>query len=219
MSEFEDSDQLIYSKNAIEFVTVAAETCLFLEKTNSLEKPEFINKILKLLPLLYLKTSLVEEAELQLEEDLEDFVTEEDYEAIRAQIAGLLGPSDRYLEVFTRDMSLSDEAIATDISEDLADIYQDLKNFLLRYQMGVQEVMNDALVTCINSFKEYWGQRLVNCLRALHNAYYNPEVDENTEQEEDDEREKEKDDSTREHILSHQHSEKLDRFLDSFNAE
>ena len=128
MSEFEDSSQIIYSKNAIEFVTVAAETCLFLENTHSLEKTEFVDKILKLLPLLYLKTSMVDEAPLQLEDELEDFVSEEDYETIREQIASVLGYSDRYLEVFTKDISLSDEPIATDISEDLADIYQDLKN-------------------------------------------------------------------------------------------
>ena len=214
MSEFEDSNQIIYSKNAIEFVTVAAETCLFLENTHSLEKTEFVDKILKLLPLLYLKTSMVDEAPLQLEDELEDFVSEEDYETIREQIASVLGYSDRYLEVFTKDISLSDEPIATDISEDLADIYQDLKNCLLRYQIGVQEVMNDALVTCIAAFKEYWGQRLVNCLRALHNVCYNKD-----EQEEEPNEETEIHESTKEHILSHQHNENVDKLLDSFNAE
>ncbi|MDR3706579.1 MAG: DUF5063 domain-containing protein [Paludibacteraceae bacterium] len=211
MSEFEDSNQIIYSKNAIEFVTVAAETCLFLENTHSLEKTEFVTKILKLLPLLYLKTSMVDEAPLQLEDELEDFVTEEDYQTIREQIAFVLGYSDRYLEVFTKDISLSDEPIATDISEDLADIYQDLKNCLLRYQIGVQEVMNDALITCIASFKEYWGQRLANCLRALHNVCYNKDEQEQSEETEVLE-------STKEHILSHQHNEDFDKLLDSFNA-
>jgi hypothetical protein len=212
MSEFEDSNQIIYSKNAIEFVTVAAETCVFLEHAHTLEKTEFVTKILKLLPLLYLKTSMVDEAPLQLEDELEDFVTEDDYETIREQIASVLGYSDRYLEVFTKDISLSDEPIATDISEDLADIYQDLKNCLLRYQIGVQEVMNDALVACLTSFKEYWGQRLVNCLRALHNVCYNKDEQEQSEEPEVHE-------STKEHILSHQHNEDLDKLLDSFNAE
>ena len=32
--------------------------------------------------------------------------------------------------------------------------------------------MNDALVICREQFAEYWGQRLLNVLRALHAVRY-----------------------------------------------
>ena len=32
--------------------------------------------------------------------------------------------------------------------------------------------MNDALYACNEHFKSYWGQKLVNVLRALHSVYY-----------------------------------------------
>ena len=53
-------DHIVYSKNVIEFVTVAAETCLFLEHAADLSRPDFIQKSVKMLPLLYLKASLLE---------------------------------------------------------------------------------------------------------------------------------------------------------------
>lgn len=192
----EDNNQVIYGKNAIEFVTVAAETCLFLENAIEFEKKELLDRALKILPLLYLKTTTLEPLEQILEDDLEEFVTEEEYETVRQYIAQILGYSDRYLEVFTRDIQLSEEGIASDISEDLADIYQDLKNFLLRYQIGNEDIMTEALAVCQLNFKEYWGQRLVNCLRALHNAFYNSDEEEIDELEEDE--------SLKDSFLSHQ---------------
>ena len=48
-------NKLIYSKKSIEFATVVAETCLFLERVTEFTKSDFISKATKLLPLLYLK--------------------------------------------------------------------------------------------------------------------------------------------------------------------
>ena len=50
-------DERIYSKNIIEFVTVSAEYCAFIERVPELEKEEFLDKIIKILPLLYLKAT------------------------------------------------------------------------------------------------------------------------------------------------------------------
>ena len=47
-------DERIYSKNIIEFVTVSAEYCAFIERTPELEKEEFVDIISRLLPHLYL---------------------------------------------------------------------------------------------------------------------------------------------------------------------
>ena len=33
--------------------------------------------------------------------------------------------------------------------------------------------MNDALVVCREHFEEFWGQRLLNAMRALHDVKYN----------------------------------------------
>jgi hypothetical protein len=54
------------------------------------------------------------------------------------------------------------------LSEDLADIYQDIKNFVSVFRLENPETMNDALYLCKENFKEYWGQRLTNAMRAFH---------------------------------------------------
>ena len=105
--------------------------------------------------------------------DPDTFVTEEDYELIRMAVAEVLGSKDDYLEVFLPDMAYSDTPIKKCISEDLADIYQDLKDFISVFQLGLNETMNDSLVICKEHFEEFWGQRLVNTMRALHDVKYN----------------------------------------------
>ena len=64
------------------FVTVAAEMCGFLERVSQLKRRDFVDKALKLLPLLYLKVSLLPECERIDEFSVpETFVTEVDYPA------------------------------------------------------------------------------------------------------------------------------------------
>ena len=169
----EQTSQVIFDKNSIEFVTVAAEYCGFIERARGVEPGAFVDTALKILPLLYLKASLIPECEMIGEEDLEVFVTEEDYECVQYSIAQVLGAQDDYLEVFHPDMAYSDTPIKKCISEDLADIYQDLKDFIGVFQLGMNTTMNDSLYVCKEHFAEFWGQRLVNTMRALHNVKYN----------------------------------------------
>jgi len=161
-------DHIVYSKKVIEFVTVAAETCLFLEHANEFTKTDFVQKSIKILPLLYLDASLLNIPDPVFEEIPERFVNEEDYQYVHGLVEQLLGSDDSYLEVFHPDMALSDTPIAAFVSEDMADVYQELKDFAANYQLGDIDIMNDALVACLEAFGEHWGQKLLNALRALH---------------------------------------------------
>ena len=162
-------DERIYSKNIIEFVTVSAEYCAFIERVPELEKEEFLDKIIKILPLLYLKVTLLTPEEPEEDGFSEKFVTESMYESVRENIESLLGEDDSYLEVFQNDMKYSETPIIANVSEALADIYQDLKDFISVYRMGNEPQMLEALYICFENFVTYWGQQLVNVLRALHN--------------------------------------------------
>ncbi len=167
----------VYSANVIDFVTVAAEICLFLEHATEEPRNEFIIKSLKLLPLLYLKTAVQELPEPAFDDTPEKFVSEEDYLFIKEQIEQLLGPEDTYLEVFHPDMALSDTPIVAFVSENLADIYQELKDFAANYQTMDVDIMNDALLACLQAFGEHWGQKVLNSTRALHAIRYSDNFD------------------------------------------
>lgn len=170
-------DERIYSKNIIEFVTVGAEYCAFIERSPELEKEEFLDKIIKILPLLYLKATMLSPEEPEEDAYSERFVTENMYETIRTNLENLLGEDDSYLEVFQTDMKYSEEPLAANISEGLADIYQDLKDFVSVYRLGNEPQMLEALYVCYENFVSYWGQQLVNVLRALHNVKYSSDND------------------------------------------
>ena len=151
-------DHIVYSPAVIDFVTVAAETCLFLENATEQTREDFIIKSVKILPLLYLKASLLEIPEPVFDDQPERFVTEEDYLYVKEQVEQMLGADDSYLEVFHPDMALSDTPIAAFVSENVADIYQELKDFAANYQTADHDVMNDALVVCLEAFTEHWGK-------------------------------------------------------------
>lgn len=179
--------QVIFDKNVIEFVTVSAEFCAFLERAESMNRKTFVDTLLKLLPLLYLKASLLPPCEMIGDEAPETYVTEEIYEVLRISIASVLAEKDDYLEVFLADMAYSDQPIKKNISEDLADIYQDIKDFIFVFQLGLNETMNDSLAICRENFGLLWGQKLVNTLRALHNIKYAPVINGEDEDEGEDE--------------------------------
>ena len=84
-------------------------------------------------------------------------------------------------------MAYSDTPIKATISEDLADIYQDIKDFVSVYRLGFDETMNDSLAVCKENFGLYWGQKLVNTLRALHDVKYNVKDEDIEDEEGDDE--------------------------------
>ncbi|MEG0949878.1 MAG: DUF5063 domain-containing protein [Bacteroidales bacterium] len=170
-------DLPVYSKQTVEFVTVGAEYCAFIEKVGELDRIEFVDKSIKLLPLLYLKAVLLPVTEYQLDEPAERFVTEEMYEYIRGSISRLMGAQDDYLEVFIDDMQYSENPITSSISEDMTDIYQDVKDFISVYSMGNEATMNDALTQLNENFREYWGQKLVNAMRPLHSIRYGEPAD------------------------------------------
>ena len=131
-------DNYIFSKNTIEFVTVGVEFCALMEKVQESEKCEFIDTTVKILPLLYLKAILLPDSNEENEEydiNIEHFVTEEIYEYIRNSIEQILGEQDSYLEVFHADMQYSESPIIAYISEDLTDIYQDIKDFISVYSL------------------------------------------------------------------------------------
>ncbi len=158
----------VYSKNVIEYVTVVAEVCLLLERTDGCTRTEWTDRMLRLLPLLYAETVALDNPATASNDALPRLVTEDDYQYVRDGVARLLGSDDAYLEVFHPDMKYSDTPIAAFISENMADIYQELKDFAANYRTGVEAIMSDSLLLLSEAFSEHWGQKLLNALRALH---------------------------------------------------
>jgi len=167
--------EVILSKQTEDFVRTALEFFVLVEKHTQTGREFFIDNMIKVLPLLYLKISIIPPVEENYDSDLETKVSEEMYNRVEESISQLLGNDNLYLETFHPDIRLSDSPVAVKISEDVADIYQDLGNFIAVFKNGQKETMNDSLALCVQNFEKYWGQRLLNALRALHYLKYSDE--------------------------------------------
>lgn len=168
----EGLNNLVYSKNVIEFITVANEFCSFLERSDEMESADFVGRLQKMLPLLYLKASLLPEFDYEPEDDLERYVTEVEYNLVQQKVMKHTGSGDDYQEVFLPGMQFSETALTASISENVADIFQDLKDMLMSFRTIDEQVMLQALHETRQGFEQVWGQKLVNVLRAVHNLFY-----------------------------------------------
>lgn len=183
-----NNNDIVYAPVTLDFVTVSVEFCSFLEKMEDTSRIEWAKTMLRILPLLYVKATLLPSVEASDDEIAEVFVSEHDYMLVSNQVASIIGEEDVYLDVFVEDMKYSERPVSSLISEDIADIYQDIRNFISVYQHGLEETMLNALGVCTENFRLYWGQKLVNVLRPLHTLVYKPlddiSINQNKEKEE-----------------------------------
>lgn len=172
MQQTNNNSKTIFAQGTIDFVTVAAEFCAYLEQSTDRSKEQFVDTMLKLLPFLYVKAHLVKRVESNGDFLPDDKVTEEDYNWIRNIIYSILGNDDDYEELVFDPNTQSDETKWSSISENLADMYQSLRNFVSAYQIGIEDCMHDALWLVMDQFELFWGKCLVDSLGRLHQVKY-----------------------------------------------
>ena len=143
-----ENHKVIYDIKVIDFVTVAVEFCAFMEAETLPARTEWVDKILKILPLLYIKASLLPETVPADNETVATFVREEDYHRVALRVEEVMGEENIFLEVFLEEMKYSDTPVSAFVSECIADIYQDVRDFVSVYQFELTEQMNDALHRC-----------------------------------------------------------------------
>lgn len=167
-------EERVYSKEVIEFTAVANEYCRLCVENSEAGGVKFLAVQQKLLPLLYYKTLLINQFDPVLSESVETFVSEEEWTEVERSILKMLGEANDYLEVPESDDNSSESVIAGSIAENMADIYQDLRDFLVAYNIGTIEIMNDALWQCLDNFRLSWGRKVVVTVRAIHDAMKTP---------------------------------------------
>lgn len=161
----------VYSSELLAFVKAANTCCSYLEELKSDEGRAFIIESLKHLSTVYTTFLELGETEPVLESGLEPAVTEQEWSALFQKVAGVLGPYNDILRVAGEEEFDRSELVNHTISEDLADLYQELKDFTVSYSLGIEELMNDAAWEMKVRFGEQWGTKLLRALLALHELY------------------------------------------------
>lgn len=158
----------VYSSALVEFVRAANECCLYLEGLKGTEGKAFIAESVRQLAELYALFLKIGETEPLFDTPPEPSVTEPEWSALFQRIAGILGPSNDILRVAADNEFDRSELVNHTISEDMADVYQELKDFTVIYSRGLEELMNDAAWELTVRFAEHWGMKLLRALSALH---------------------------------------------------
>lgn len=159
--------------NLLSFIAQSNEFCQALENTVHLDRATFIDMMLRLLPRIYITVSDIHDPSILSETSyIPESLDEDHYEAIRQNVAQLMGEDDTYLEVFEEDMKYSDTPIAATISEGLADIFQVLFNFVENVKDAPEEIIMESVDSVKEDFRQYWSQTLCNTLRPLNSIKY-----------------------------------------------
>lgn len=163
----------VYSSQMLEFVSAANAFCAFLEQMTDTEGRTFILDSVKHLSTLYTNFLNTGETEPVFESAAESAVTEQEWSALFQRIAMTLGPHNDILRMVEEGDFDRSELVNHTISEDLADIYQELRDFTNIYSRGMEELTNDAAWELKERFAEHWGAKLLRALQALHHLYVN----------------------------------------------
>lgn len=163
----ENPNNPVYTKQVIELLTVANEFCLFTQKIEEYSKEDILIYYRRIIPLLYLKGSLVKDVIPENPELNERFVLEEEWETIFNTIRNKLYPDDHFW-VCADPHHEDTEAEKSSIAECIADCYQDMKDFLMLYQKNTIDAKENAVHEICQNFPTHWGPALTKALYALH---------------------------------------------------
>lgn len=166
----------VSSKNVLEMFTVATEFCIFTESAGKYDIQDIMQYYQKILPLLYLKGSMLNSDEPEDNYAAEKYVTETEWESVFSVFREKSGNSDEYL-VKGQSETGEDMLINASFSENIADIYQDMKDFILLYGKHSYDGKSSAVYLCSELFKSRWGRIIPDALKHLHEMMYEIEKD------------------------------------------
>lgn len=172
MTEENNLDDPSMKKPIIEMLTVANEYCLFFERAENFQPGEIMGYFRKIAPLLYLKGSTLPGLEVSDESLNERFVTEEQWETVFKTLRDKFGAEDVY---FTLD--LNNDSKEASLADNMADIYQDMKDFIMLYQKGTLHARENAVAQLQELMAVHWGVILLDALKASHVKVYKNTLD------------------------------------------
>lgn len=165
--EVDNNNNPAFTKQVVELLTVANEFCLFTQKVSDYSKEDIVVYYRRIIPLLYLKGSLVKDILPQNAYLNERFVLEEEWETVFNNIRNKLYPDDHFW-VCADPHSEDTEAEKASIAECIADCYQDMRDFVMLFQKNLQDARENAVHEVVINFNNHWGPAFTKALYALH---------------------------------------------------
>ncbi|MBE0640102.1 MAG: DUF5063 domain-containing protein [Bacteroidales bacterium] len=173
MEKEEVLQEPVYSPFVLEFLAVAHKYCVFIEDIHKYTLDEVRDYLHKALPLLYVRGSVLPELPEEEYEMNEKFVTEEQWQIVFNELREKFGNNDEYW--FVENDNPHNDLVKGSLSDNLSDLYQDMKDFVILYQKPMRDAKVAAVWEIRQLFKAHWGFRVVNALKVLHYQLFSNE--------------------------------------------
>ena len=147
-----------------DFVVEAPRFCALIESEAN-ESATFEKECLTVLLRLYLRVLLLPRVD-PIEPELPDRIPHEGWQAVRERTIRRID-CDQYWEVFEPFAEEKPDPIYGSISDDLADIWRDLKMGLLSFDIGKPNCVESAVWHWRFGFGSHWGYHVAGAIRAL----------------------------------------------------
>lgn len=167
------AEKLVSADNLVqEFRQVAKEYVELIENCGSIPRLKFVKRAHTLLADLYRMGALLPDVTLDTNDLGREPISHEQWAKVYRQISDKLADVNVYWGVFDPADPDDSHAIQGELSDDLADIYRDLRN-ALPIDDSVPFAPND-LWTLRHEFENHWGHHVVSALTAFHSLLYGP---------------------------------------------
>jgi len=164
-------EDITLTKPVLETVAIAQEFCDYIESCETKSSKGVLEFIHRILPLLYLKGTFLPKIEVEYPEANERFITQEQWENIFTMLRDKFGADDEYW-IINPDLLNENEPIKASLAENIADIYQDMKDFVLLFKKNTHASRQNAANECRTLFQTHWGYRIGNIVPKVHYILY-----------------------------------------------
>jgi hypothetical protein len=155
-----------------EFVKLCRKYFEYIEILPDRKISDFWAVQLQLLPQIYSGVLQLPDIKERYSYDIDKFVTEDMYNDAFANLIAFINENDRYSDFDSLSNTSDVKIVNASLSETFTDIYQELKDFVLLYESGTIENINDSIAECVITFKRYWGIKLLSATRIIHAILY-----------------------------------------------
>lgn len=169
----QDNLEIVKSRQVLEMITVANDFCIFTESVKGKELDEIIGYYQKVLPLLYIKGALIPEILPNDPSANVKFVSEEHWQEVFFALEEKFGNADKY---WFPDQS--NELMKESIADNIADIYQDMKDYVVLFQDARLASKENAVADLKYLFEVHWGLRITKAMNAIHLILFNEAIKE-----------------------------------------
>jgi len=154
------------------FVKLCRRYFEYLERMPDKKISDFWVEQLHMLPEIYAGVFRLPPIDARYSSEVEKFVTESEYNKTFINLVTYIGALDRFTDFSDQSHPGAVKVVEASLAEMLTDIYQELKDFVLLYETGTIENMNDSIADCLETFGRYWGVKLLSATRIIHVNLY-----------------------------------------------